>query len=180
MPPHPKKKTNSLDKIKSNLIKNPTPFPFFLHTPNQKSIPLRWAFLKFLRHPSEITVTPLKNPLISNRALAGAGYTHAHCVSTSNNARMPQLRQSGANGSRNGVVSDHLPLSLRGGSRQFHHRRSKAPPPYKISLGFCVLILALILSISAFFYFALQSKGLWVISPVLVSFYCWKFWRLTN
>ncbi|XP_042033673.1 probable hexosyltransferase MUCI70 isoform X1 [Salvia splendens] len=72
---------------------------------------------------------------------------------------MPQFRQSGANGSRNGVVSDHLPLSVRGGSRQFHHRRSKAPPPYKISLGFCVLILALILSISAFFYFALQSKA---------------------
>ncbi|XP_057793533.1 uncharacterized protein LOC131010139 [Salvia miltiorrhiza] len=73
---------------------------------------------------------------------------------------MAQFRQSGGNGSRNGVVTDHLPLSVRGGSRQFHHRRSKAPPPYKISIGFCVLILALILAISAFFYFVLQSKGM--------------------
>ncbi|XP_047937663.1 uncharacterized protein LOC125185206 [Salvia hispanica] len=72
---------------------------------------------------------------------------------------MPQFRQSGGNGSRNGVVTDHLPLSFRGASRQFHHRRSKPPPSYKIAIGFCILIFALILSISAFFYFALQIKG---------------------
>ncbi|KAH6759413.1 transmembrane protein [Perilla frutescens var. frutescens] len=72
---------------------------------------------------------------------------------------MAQFRQSGGNGSRNGVVPDHISLSVRGGSRQFHHRRSKAPPLHKISIGFCILILSLILLISAFFYFALQGKG---------------------
>ncbi|KAK6114781.1 hypothetical protein DH2020_007050 [Rehmannia glutinosa] len=73
---------------------------------------------------------------------------------------MAQYRQSGGgNGSRNGVVSDHVSVGVRGGTRHFHHRRSKATPSYKISVGFCVLTLSLILSIYAFFYFALQSKG---------------------
>ncbi|KAG8378400.1 hypothetical protein BUALT_Bualt08G0133500 [Buddleja alternifolia] len=73
---------------------------------------------------------------------------------------MAQYRQSGGgNGLRNGVASDHVSVGVRGGSRNFHHRRSKAAPAYKISIGFCVLTLSLILSISAFFYFSLQSKG---------------------
>ncbi|KAL8485992.1 hypothetical protein ACS0TY_028050 [Phlomoides rotata] len=75
---------------------------------------------------------------------------------------MAQYRQFGGsgNGLRNGVATDHVSVGVRGGSRQFHHRRSKAPSAFKISIGFCVLILSLILSISALFYFALQSKGL--------------------
>ncbi|KAI3460649.1 hypothetical protein Pfo_017312 [Paulownia fortunei] len=74
---------------------------------------------------------------------------------------MAQYRQSGGgNGSRNGYPSDHVSIGVRGGSRHFHHHwRSKAPPAYKISIGFCVLTLSIILSISAFFYFSLQSKG---------------------
>ncbi|KAK6132402.1 hypothetical protein DH2020_033841 [Rehmannia glutinosa] len=73
---------------------------------------------------------------------------------------MAQYRQSGGgNGSRNGVVADHVSVGVRGGTRHFHHRRSKATPSYKISVGFCVLTLSLILSIYAFFYFSLQSKG---------------------
>ncbi|KAL8467247.1 hypothetical protein ACS0TY_036102 [Phlomoides rotata] len=73
---------------------------------------------------------------------------------------MAQFRQSGGNnGLRNGVASDHVSISVRGGSRQIHHRRSKVLPPYKISVVFCILTLLLILSVSAFFYFSLQSKG---------------------
>ncbi|KAL8059830.1 hypothetical protein ABFX02_03G112300 [Erythranthe guttata] len=77
---------------------------------------------------------------------------------------MAQYRQSGGgggggNGARNGVVSDHVSLGVRGGSRHIHHRRLKAPPAYKISIGFCILTLAIILLISTFFYFSLQSKG---------------------
>ncbi|GFP81360.1 hypothetical protein PHJA_000279300 [Phtheirospermum japonicum] len=74
---------------------------------------------------------------------------------------MAQYRQSGGvnNGSRNGVVSDHVSVGVRGGSRHFYHRRSKASPAYKISVVFCFLTLSLILSIYAYFYFSLQSKG---------------------
>ncbi|KAL6492822.1 hypothetical protein OROGR_032581 [Orobanche gracilis] len=74
---------------------------------------------------------------------------------------MAQYRQSGGgiNGSRNGVMSDHVSVGVRGGSRHFHHRRSKAPLAYMITVGFCVLTLSLILTIYAFFYFSLQSKG---------------------
>ncbi|KAK4387274.1 hypothetical protein Sango_2334000 [Sesamum angolense] len=73
---------------------------------------------------------------------------------------MALFRQSGTgSGLRNGVSSDHLSVGVRGSSRHLLHRRSKAPPPYKISIGFCVLTLSLILSISALFYLLLQSKG---------------------
>ncbi|KAL6515646.1 hypothetical protein OROHE_018680 [Orobanche hederae] len=74
---------------------------------------------------------------------------------------MAQHRQSGGgnNVSRNGVVSDHVSVGVRGGSRHFHHRRSKAPLAYMITFGFCVLTLPLILTIYSFFYFSLQSKG---------------------
>ncbi|PIN23341.1 hypothetical protein CDL12_03926 [Handroanthus impetiginosus] len=73
---------------------------------------------------------------------------------------MAQYRQSGGgNGLRNGVASDHVSIGVRSGPRQFHHRRLKAPPAYKISIGFCILMLSLILSVYAFFYFSLQSKG---------------------
>ncbi|KAG8389692.1 hypothetical protein BUALT_Bualt01G0005200 [Buddleja alternifolia] len=73
---------------------------------------------------------------------------------------MAPHRQSGGNGVRNGVASDHVSIGVRGGTRHFHHhRQSKPRPAYKISIGFCILALSLILSISAFFYFLLQSKG---------------------
>ncbi|XP_073043642.1 uncharacterized protein [Primulina eburnea] len=81
---------------------------------------------------------------------------------------MAQFRQfGGINGARNGVASDHVSIPVRGGgsgfgSRHSHHhqhRRSKASQGYKISTGFGGLTLLLILSISAFFYFSLQSKG---------------------
>ncbi|KAL6512105.1 hypothetical protein OROGR_021702 [Orobanche gracilis] len=74
---------------------------------------------------------------------------------------MAQYRQSGGgnNGSRNGVVPDHVSVGVRGGSRHFRHRRYKAPLAYMITVGFCVLTLSLILTIYAFFYFSLQSKG---------------------
>ncbi|XP_051139473.1 uncharacterized protein LOC127257162 [Andrographis paniculata] len=68
---------------------------------------------------------------------------------------MPLYRQSGGgNAVRIGVPSDH---ASRGGSKNFHHRRSKGSPAYKISLGFFVSTLAAILLISAFFYFSLQG-----------------------
>ncbi|KAL3830276.1 hypothetical protein ACJIZ3_019078 [Penstemon smallii] len=75
---------------------------------------------------------------------------------------MAQYRQyGGGNGARNGAASDHVSIGVRGGSRHLHHhhRRWKTPPARKISIGFCVLTLSLILSASAFFYFSLQSKG---------------------
>ncbi|KAL0360111.1 UNVERIFIED_CONTAM: hypothetical protein Sradi_3695600 [Sesamum radiatum] len=73
---------------------------------------------------------------------------------------MAQYRQSGGvNGPRFVVAPDHVSVGVRGGSRHFYHRRPKAPPAYKISIGFCVLTLSLILSISAFFYFSLQGRG---------------------
>ncbi|KAL0314198.1 UNVERIFIED_CONTAM: hypothetical protein Sangu_2264200 [Sesamum angustifolium] len=71
---------------------------------------------------------------------------------------MAQYRQSGGvNGQRYVVAPDHVSVGVRGGSRHFYHRRPKAAPAYKISIGFCVLTLSLILSISAFFYFSLQG-----------------------
>ncbi|KAL2231905.1 UNVERIFIED_CONTAM: hypothetical protein Sindi_1370500 [Sesamum indicum] len=71
---------------------------------------------------------------------------------------MAQYRQSGGvSGPRYVVATDHVSVGVRGGSRHFFHRRPKAPPAYKISFGFCVLTLSLILSISAFFYFSLQG-----------------------
>ncbi|GER27491.1 hypothetical protein STAS_03204 [Striga asiatica] len=74
---------------------------------------------------------------------------------------MAQFRQSGGgiNGSRNGVVPDHVSVGVRGGARHLHHRRSKAPSAYKISICFSVLTLSLILSIYAFFFLSLPSKG---------------------
>ncbi|KAL3638736.1 hypothetical protein CASFOL_016643 [Castilleja foliolosa] len=74
---------------------------------------------------------------------------------------MAQYRQSGGvnNGLRNDVVSDHVSVGVRGGSRHFYHRRSKTSTAYKISVLFCILTLSLILSIYAYFYFSLQSKG---------------------
>ncbi|CAA3020680.1 uncharacterized protein LOC111394389 isoform X3 [Olea europaea subsp. europaea] len=79
---------------------------------------------------------------------------------------MAQYRQSGGffnsnGGMRNG--GDQLSIGMRGGgttsSVPYHHRRRfKGPHDYKISIGCCIVILAFILSVSVFFYFALQSK----------------------
>lgn len=84
--------------------------------------------------------------------------TTRNCVSASHNARMPLYRQSGGgNAVRIGVSSDHTSVSVRGGSRNLHHRRSKGSPGCKISIGFCAVTLSIILLISAFFYFSLQG-----------------------
>ncbi|KAL3641397.1 hypothetical protein CASFOL_016365 [Castilleja foliolosa] len=66
---------------------------------------------------------------------------------------MAQYRQSG--GITNGSRSDHVSVGVRGSSRHFYHRRSKASPDYKISVVSCVLTLSLILSIYAYFYFSM-------------------------
>ncbi|XP_075517230.1 uncharacterized protein LOC142551731 isoform X1 [Primulina tabacum] len=72
---------------------------------------------------------------------------------------MAQFRQSGGiSGARNGVTSGHVSIAVRH-SHHHQHRRSKTSQGYKISTGFGGLMLFLILSISAFFYFLLQSKG---------------------
>ncbi|KAH6780412.1 transmembrane protein [Perilla frutescens var. hirtella] len=71
-----------------------------------------------------------------------------------------QSQSGSGNGTRDGVASDYVSIGIRGGSRHSHHRRSKPPPAYRISLGLCVLTLSLVLSSSALFYYILQSKGL--------------------
>ncbi|KAL2538824.1 hypothetical protein Fot_20215 [Forsythia ovata] len=80
---------------------------------------------------------------------------------------MAQYRQSGGffngnGGTRN--AGDHHSIGVRGvgptSSVPYHHRRRfKEPHTYKISIGCCIVILAFILSVSAFSYFVLQSKG---------------------